>query len=255
MRHSAGSGNDRGNDNGSGGLDTGRLDARTWPAMGGGTLVVPLGALEQHGPHLPLGTDCWIAERVAAELVPHGGSDLILAPPIPYGASGEHEDFPGTISIGTDALALVLIEFGRSASRWADRLLFVNGHGGNVDALRGAIPRLRGEGFDAAWASCEGEAAAVDAHAGRAETSLMLALVPESVRTDRLEAGAAGTLRELLPEMRAHGVRHVSPNGVLGDPTGATAEEGRRALDAILEEMRGRMARWRVREDGMLAPR
>ena len=75
-------------------------------------------------------------------------SNWMLAPAIGYGASGEHEGFPGTVSIGTSALRLLLVEFGRSASQWASRLVFVNGHGGNVEALAAAVALLRYEGRD-----------------------------------------------------------------------------------------------------------
>ena len=121
-------------------------------------LIVPLGSTEQHGPHLPLDTDTRIAtavarcvaERLADRMNPTG----LLAPAIGYGASGEHEGFAGTVSIGTSALRLLLVEFGRSAAQWASRLVFVNGHGGNVEALAAAVALLRYEGRDVGWCSC-----------------------------------------------------------------------------------------------------
>ncbi len=106
-------------------------------------LVVPVGSTEQHGPHLPLDTDTRIAVAVArgivARLSGRAGPPWLAAPPIAYGASGEHEGFAGTVSIGTAALTRLLVEFGRSASGWATRLVFVNGHGGNVEALVDAV--------------------------------------------------------------------------------------------------------------------
>ncbi len=113
-------------------------------------LIIPVGSVEQHGPHLPLDTDTRIAtavaRSVAERLAERNESNWTLAPAIGYGASGEHEGFPGTVSIGTSALRLLLVEFGRSASQWASRLVFVNGHGGNVEALggRGGFASLRG---------------------------------------------------------------------------------------------------------------
>ena len=123
-----------------------------------------MGSTEQHGPHLPLDTDTRIAVAVS-EAVATGLAD---GPPLHRGRAGvrragpvprrqrlsEHEGFPGTISIGTEALAGVLLEFGRSAMNWASRLVFVNGHGGNVGALGSAVGRLRHEGRDAAWCPC-----------------------------------------------------------------------------------------------------
>lgn len=191
------------------------------------TLVVPLGAVEQHGPHLPLDTDAVVAAHLAQVLCT-GRPDLVLGPVLPYGASGEHEGFPGTVSIGTEALERVLVELGRSASRWAARLLVVNGHRGNVAALRAAVDLLRYEGRDAAcWTAGWRRG---DAHAGRTETSMMLALAPGSVRLADAVAGATGTLAELMPRIRAGGVSAVSPSGVLGDPTDASSEEGQTLL-------------------------
>jgi creatinine amidohydrolase len=184
-------------------------------------VVVPIGSTEQHGPHLALETDTVIAAAVARELADwHGG---YVAPAVSLGASGEHRGFPGVISIGTDTLRLVLVELVRSLSSWAGRVVLVNGHGGNVEAVTGAVEQLRDEGHDVAWVPC---VVAGDAHAGHAETSLLLHLAPWLVRLHRAEAGNTRPIAELLPELRAHGVRRVSPNGVLGDPTTATAAEG-----------------------------
>ena len=138
-------------------------------------LVVPLGAVEQHGPHLPLTTDTAVA-TAAAEAATGLVEGALLAPALAYGASGEHEGFPGTISLGTEALTGLLVEYARSACRWAGRVLVVNGHGGNLDALRSAVPLVRGEGRDVAWFPCG--FADGDAHAGRTETSLMLHVEP-----------------------------------------------------------------------------
>jgi mycofactocin precursor peptide peptidase len=199
------------------------------------TLLVPVGSCEQHGPALPLDTDTRIASAVAAGVAARLGGDVLVAPSVSFGASGEHEMFPGTVSIGRDALRLVLVELGRSAGRWVRRLVFVNGHGGNVGVLREVVELLRAEGRDVRWWSCVLPVGFVsDAHAGRTETSLLLALAPESVRLELAEAGNTAPLPELLPAMRVGGVGAVSPNGVLGDPAGASAEEGHQMLTALI---------------------
>ena len=182
---------------------------------------MPVGSTEQHGPHLPLETDTVIATSVARRLADTLGG--YVAPAINFGASGEHQDFPGVVSIGTDALRAMLVELVRSLSRWAGRIMFVNGHGGNLEAVTAAVEQLRTEGHDVAWVPC---AVAGDAHAGHTETSLLLHLAPWLVRPHRAEPGNTRPLAELLPELTAHGVREVSANGVLGDPTGASAAKG-----------------------------
>jgi creatinine amidohydrolase len=196
-------------------------------------LAVPLGATEQHGPHLPLSTDTTIAtelcHRLAAAL-----PDIVVAPAIPYGSSGEHAHFPGTLSIGRAALKLLLVELVRSADGFAGVVL-VNGHGGNLDPLRAAVRTLRAEGRNVlAWSP---SGAAGDSHAGHTETSVMLRLRPDTVALDRAEPGNTRPLRELIDRMREHGVAAVSPNGVLGDPTRATADDGARRLDEWTESL------------------
>ncbi|CAM5579439.1 mycofactocin biosynthesis peptidyl-dipeptidase MftE [Streptomyces hirsutus] len=222
------------------------LECSVWPAVPAGALVlVPVGSTEQHGPHLPLNTDSVIAESVARAAGEHltaqgAGRPVLLAPTIAYGASGEHAGFPGTVSLGHDALRVVLVETVRSLSLWAGRIVFVNGHGGNVPTLDAAVGRLRGEGHDVAWLGCDTPGG--DAHAGRAETSLMLHLAPADVRLSEAVAGDTRPLACLMPELIARGVRAVSPTGVLGDPTGATAEEGRAALESMVPVAARRIA-------------
>jgi creatinine amidohydrolase len=208
-------------------------------AAGPMTLLVPLGATEQHGPHLPIGTDVAIAvalaEGAAAEV-----PGAIVAPTLPYGSSGEHQDFDGTLSIGAEATELVLVELARSATETFERVLFVNAHGGNVSPLAAAVGRLREESRDVrAWSPRFGG----DAHAGRTETSLMLAL-QAAVREELAEPGNTAALAELIDDLRAAGVGAVSPNGVLGDPAGASATEGRALLAAAIRDLCATLAAW-----------
>jgi creatinine amidohydrolase len=203
-------------------------------------LVIPVGALEQHGPHLPLDTDTRIAVAVARRACA-GRPGVALAPALPVGASGEHAAFPGTISIGTEALAACLIELGRHASLHWPAVLLVNGHGGNATAVQAAVSRLRYEGRTClAWhAALPGG----DAHAGRSETSVMLALAPGLVDVDAAERGNVRPLAEIMPLLRERGVRAVSVNGVLGDPAGASAAEGERLLARLADGLTDTMDR------------
>lgn len=221
-----------------------RLGRATWPEVAATrpVLAVPLGSCEQHGPHLPLHTDTLIAVALADRLAA-ARPDVAVAPPVPYGASGEHESFPGTVSIGHDALAALVVELVRSADGFAGVVL-VNGHGGNHEGLARARRLLEAEGRDPlVWTpSVPGG----DAHAGRTETSLLLALAPEEVRLDRAEPGVTEPLATLLPRLRVSGVAAVSPNGVLGDPVGATADEGRALLDRLTADLVATVDRWRT---------
>jgi mycofactocin precursor peptide peptidase len=205
------------------------------PALAGRhpVLAVPVGSCEQHGPHLPLGTDTFIATELAARLSEQR-PDVIVAPPVGISASGEHAGFPGTLSIGTDVTAAVLVEITRSAD-WAAGVVVVNGHGGNVEAVEQAVATIRAEGRCVlAWWPHIPDG---DAHAGRSETSIMLAIDPGRVDLERAELGELRPLPEITAELRAHGIRGVSPNGVLGDPTGATLEHGRDLLDILTDDL------------------
>lgn len=196
-------------------------------------LAVPVGSCEQHGPHLPLGTDTIIATELAERLAARRPG-VVVAPALAITASGEHAGFPGTLSIGTRATAAVLVELARSAD-WALGIVLVNGHGGNVEAVDEAVATTRSEGRNiCSWLP---RVPGGDAHAGRTETSLMLALRPGLVNIDRAVPGELQPLSEIADDLRRFGVRALSPNGVLGDPAGATLEEGRDLLDTLTDDL------------------
>jgi mycofactocin precursor peptide peptidase len=199
----------------------------------GAVLLVPLGSTEQHGPHLPIGTDTDIAVAVALSAATRI-RQAVVAPAVAYGSSGEHQSFPGTLSIGSAATERLLVELGRSAGETFTQVVFVSTHGGNAEPVRRAVAELRSEGRNVrAW----GPQWKGDAHAGRTETSVMLVIAPEQVRLGAAEAGDTRPLDVLLPHLRTGGVRSVSPNGVLGDPTDATPKEGRDLLQAAVDQL------------------
>jgi creatinine amidohydrolase len=205
-------------------------------------LAVPLGATEQHGPHLPLSVDTDIAVALCDRLA-LARADVVVAPALPYGASGEHAGFAGTLSIGREALELVLIELGRSAGDTFAHVLFVSAHGGNGEPVAAAVRRLRDEGRDVAVFEPRWDG---DPHAGRPETSMALALDPGRVHMRLAAAGDTRPLAQIWPLMRAEGVRAVSESGVLGDPRGAGAPEGEALLDRLAADLLALVTAWRA---------
>src|SRR6476469_6868865 len=114
---------------------TASLRNLTWPeaeARRSALLVVPVGATEQHGPHLPLSTDTDLAVALAERLAAVVG-DVVVAPSVSYGASGEHQGFAGTLSIGAEVTEQLLVELGRSARASFERMLLISTHGGNAE--------------------------------------------------------------------------------------------------------------------------
>jgi mycofactocin precursor peptide peptidase len=214
-----------------------RLADLTWPEVEEiapeSVLAIPVGATEQHGPHLPFTVDTEIAVALCEQLA-RTRPQTVVAPAIAYGSSGEHAGFPGTLSIGQEATEALLVELVRSADAFAGVVL-VCAHGGNAIPVRKAVARLQREGRNVlAWAP---RGAADDSHAGHTETSAMLTLRPGSVRTHRAQLGNTASLDQLIDQLRDEGVRAVSPSGVLGDPTDASAERGEHVLQAWASQL------------------
>ncbi len=190
-------------------------------------LLLPLGAWEQHGPHLPFDTDTIIIDSVVTHALSDTQVDedaFVIAPTFAISASDEHIGFPGTLSTGTEPLVQSVVAICRSAS-WSLGVCIVNGHGGNADALARISSALTYEKIrHSIWSlpSYDGS----DMHAGHTETSVMLYVAPGTVQTDRIERGTVGDASALVTQMRTSGVAGVSTNGVLGDPTTATREHG-----------------------------
>ena len=208
-------------------------------------VVLPFGALEQHGPHLPLGTDTVTAAEVARRIAER--LDAVLLPPIHYGDTWNNAGYPGTISLATATVTAIAADIGRGAAASGARLLVVvNGDWGNRAPLATAMRALESEGriraisldhpgMDAAIEAVRESRAAAPGlnHAEEVETSIMLAIAPGDVHTDRYESA--------YPEFPADfGTRPwqlhpFSASGVFGDPSSATAEKGERILAATVE--------------------
>ena len=225
-------------------------------------LLLPIGALEQHGPHLPLATDSIIAEAAVAAVVARCGEalDLWTLPPLRYSKSNEHAWAAGTVSLSVSTLLSLLDDIGRAvAATPIRRLVFVNGHGGNSALLAVACRELRLRyglltflvppylPADHGGTGDAGEGGQ-GVHAGVDETSVLLHLRPDLVDMSKA--------RRNVPEaIAAH--RHVrfggsvvfgwlsddfGPDGVIGDPTAATAERGRRSFEAVVATLAEQLA-------------
>ena len=207
-------------------------------------IAIPVGSCEQHGPHLPLDTDTRIAvalaQGLAASFEP---GDVLIGPTLQATSSGEHAGFPGTLSIGAHVVEQMVVELVRSAD-WSAGVVLVNGHAGNARPIQRAASTLLGEGRRvlAWWPHVRNG----DAHAGETETSMMLAIVPALVRMSRAEAGRPEPIVDLIDELRAGGVRAVSPNGILGDPRGASAGHGKATLTRLIIDLVAAVDEWRA---------
>ncbi|MEQ1872300.1 MAG: creatininase family protein [Ilumatobacteraceae bacterium] len=218
-------------------------------------LVQPLGAIEQHGPHLPLSTDSVIATAVAEAAVAKVGDelDVWLLPTLEYTKSNEHAWSPGTVWLSATTLLAVLDDIGRCvATTNAQRLVFFNGHGGNSALLNVANREVRlahglmtfvthpGVPPDQGGVSAADEMG-MGVHGGTDETSLMLHLAPSLVQLDKAQ--------RRIPEAMADN-KHVRfggsvsfgwmsndffPDGYIGDPTAATAQLGKQLFDGAVQ--------------------
>lgn len=203
-------------------------------------LCVPVGAFEQHGPHLPLDTDTRIADHVVRQALQHD-ERVLIAPTIAITASDEHEGLPGTLTLSEDTTVDTFVNIAQSIRRSSPTCLgtvFVNGHGGNSAAMRRADQVLASRGVPHLFWS-PSYSASTDSHAGHGETSLMLAIDPSVVRMEHAVAGDVRDLSEIIDALRAGGVASVSPSGVLGNPLTATAEHGRELLQRCISNLRG----------------
>ena len=213
------------------------LAEMTWPeiaeavAAGFTTVVMPLGATEQHGPHLPLGTDTFraeaLAERLAAVL-----PDAVVAPALPIGCSDEHSGFAGLLSLDHTTLASVIFDCARRMAAWGvRRLVLLSAHGGNRQALELAAARLSAE-------VRELEVRVLGCSTAIPGALLMLCLRPDLVRMERIVPGHVGSMTEVMPRLLHAGLRSVTPSGVLGEASRADGARGERYLAEQIKSYR-----------------
>jgi len=222
-----------------------QLSAATWPEIRdceSNLAVVPVGSTEQHGPHAPLGTDTLTATAVAeagvAAYHEQTGEDVPITPTIPIGIAAEHRGFDGTLWVSPETFrAYVRETIASLAHHGFSRVVIVNGHGGNTDALGEITGTISRE--DAAYAVAFTWFEGIDTeremgHGGPVETSLISHLDREAIRENELPAaseGAAEGWGEWVAGVNlAHDSDEFTDNGVVGDPTAATPELGERLL-------------------------
>ncbi|WP_338740099.1 creatininase family protein [Haloplanus salilacus] len=202
--------------------------------------VLPVGSTEQHGPHAPLGTDALHAETVADAGAERYDGDVAVAPTIPVGVAEEHRDFAGTLWVSPDTFRRYVRDvIGSLAHHGMDRVVVVNGHGGNVPAL-GEVTATVSRHDDAyavpfTWFEAVGDHGSEMGHGGPLETALLRATHPDLVREERIEEAreeaSDGWGDWLSGTNLAHDSAEFTENGVVGDPGAGDADLGEELLD------------------------
>jgi creatinine amidohydrolase len=223
------------------------LSETTWTdaaAVDTDLAILPVGSTEQHGPHAPLGTDALTAAAVADAGAAAFYDEVVVAPTIPVGVAEEHRNFAGTLWVSPDTFRANVRETIQSLAHhgW-DRVVVVNGHGGNVGPLREVCAAISRQ--DDAYAVPFTWFDAIDApemgHGGPEETSLVQHLDADLVREDRLDDAAEGSADgwgEWVSGVNlAYDSDEFSENGTVGDPREASAERGERLLDDASEAL------------------
>jgi len=232
------------------------LDQMSWPEVkaelegGRDTVVMALGATEQHGPHMPLATDALLGDHLARLVAER--LEAFVAPTVRIGCSEHHLAFPGTLSISEETFHAIVADVVRSLARGGfRRVVLLPTHGGNFAPLAAAVEKLGDDsGIDVraltdlrallAIAQVGADEHGVPLnegglHAGEWETSMLTSVHPELVRQDRAVPGYTGDIESAMGAMFASGVDAIADNGVVGDPSRASAEHGRRYWDKVLE--------------------
>ncbi|MCW3028143.1 MAG: creatininase family protein [Solirubrobacterales bacterium] len=232
------------------------LDRMTWPEiraeqdLGRDTVVVAFGATEQHGPHMPLGTDALLGDHLARMVAE--SLDAFVAPTVRIGCSEHHLEFPGTLSLSDTTFHGIVADIVGSLARGGfARAVLLPTHGGNfgplADALEllGPLPEIEvsaltdvGALFTIAQLGADEHGVPLGeggVHAGEWETSMLMAIHPELVHADRGEAGYTGDPQAAIAAIFGAGVHTVAKNGVIGDPSRASTDHGVRYWDEVLQ--------------------
>jgi creatinine amidohydrolase len=265
--------------------DTVLMEEMTWPevkqalADGKTTALLACGAVEQHGPHLPTGTDDYLGTAIAERAARIAGNALV-APTIRPGLSEHHMHFPGSFTLRPATFVALLEDYCESLARQGfARIVIFPSHGGNADTMRAVAPQLarslqgrcevvvslRADRFQRMTELLAERGISLGrsgAHAGYTETSMMLQHLPDLVRMDAAEPGRSDddfylpeNIEQSQMESFLYGIQTQSPNGILGDPTGSTADVGDELLElaaaALAAELTGTPAREPVGAGGV----
>ncbi|ERG96817.1 creatininase family protein [Haloquadratum walsbyi] len=208
--------------------------------------LVPIGSTEQHGPHAPLGTDMFDAESIASNAAEEYSDSVMVAPSIPVGIAEEHRNFTGTLWTDEMTFRQYVRDIVNSlASHGWNHVVIVNGHGGNIPALKAVTAQIirhdNAYAVPFTWFEAIGDHTSSMGHAGPIETSLLEHTRPESVHTDRLTEAATDATDgwgDWQGKVNlAVDSNEFTDNGVVGDPREASAELGAELLDKATDEL------------------
>jgi len=215
-------------------------------------VVLPIGAIEQHGPHLPVGTDYLISSKYARKALEKVSlqAEYLLLPPIIYGLSIEHIHFPGTITLSAETFLHMLVDIGESLLRTGiKKLVIINGHGGNNHIIQIGLRELKLKGMKSYFINTDRMMERLGAdcysiHADKIETSVMMALYPENVEESMITPDLDKSMEcwDKILDNRGDVIetwltKDFAVDGVIGNPFEASQEFGEEWIDGMVEQI------------------